>query len=76
MTDDVSDGWWVGATFQAAGGFARMEAGGVLADEGVARRAVTWPRCSEDPDNIGPSRDFFGGELLPCLQGYWVGNRG
>jgi hypothetical protein len=37
MTDDVGDGLWVDAAFRAAGGFARMKAGGVPADEGVAR---------------------------------------
>ena len=33
----MGNGLWVGATFRAAGVFARMEAGGVLADVGVAR---------------------------------------
>jgi hypothetical protein len=37
MTDDMGNGPGVGAAFWAAGGFARMEAGGVLANEGVAR---------------------------------------
>ena len=37
MSDDVRDSLWVGTAFRAAGGFARMEAGGVFADEGAAR---------------------------------------
>ena len=35
-TDDMGDGLWVSATFWAAGGFAGVEAGGVLTDEGMA----------------------------------------
>jgi hypothetical protein len=37
MTDDMGDSLGVGTAFRAAGGFARMEAGCVSADEGVAR---------------------------------------
>ena len=36
MTDDISNDLWVGAAFRATGGFAWMEAGGVLTNEGVA----------------------------------------
>jgi len=36
VTDDMGNGLWVSATFQAASGFARMEVGVVLTDEGVA----------------------------------------
>jgi hypothetical protein len=34
--DDIGNSLWVSATFQAAGGFAKMEAGDVFADEGMA----------------------------------------
>ncbi len=64
MTDDMGNGLGVGAAFWAAGGFARVEAGGVFADEGVARDESDysrWRRHGESrllhlgwPERYGP----------------------
>jgi len=48
---------WVGAAFRAAGGFARVEAGNVFADEGVARD-------KSDEDSTGVAGAAFG--TLDC----------
>jgi len=71
VTDDMGNGLWVSATFQAAGRFARMEAGVVLADEGVAHNEsdkggagmARATHCALDSWGKLPSRGVGEGEV-------------